>query len=101
MIVKMITYDLPEGHDDTELVRCLEQYHDRLRLVHGTWLIRTDDDAAKVRDRLMPFLNDGDKLFVSELWGSWAGSYNLGEEALTWLTHLEGIEQESLSNDLT
>ena len=97
----MITYDLPEGHNDTDIVRCLERYSIRLHLLKSTWLIRTDDDATMVRDRILPCLKNGDKLFVSELWGTWAGSYNLGEDALNWLLHVEGIEHESLSSSHT
>jgi hypothetical protein len=50
----------------------------------STWLIQSSLSARQIRDLLKPWLKPGDRLFVAEFTGNWAGT-GMGAEFPDWL----------------
>jgi len=62
----LITYDLNRGTttDYEELYEAIKSYGTWARVTESTWLVVTDDRTTAVRDHLMSFMNDEDRLLV-------------------------------------
>lgn len=69
MNVFLVTYDLlKQGQDYTTLIARLQQYKS-LRILLSTWLVRSNADAAAVRDDLGRYIDSNDRLMVVALTG--------------------------------
>ncbi len=62
----LITYDLPEGSDYTELYKALKDYGTWAKITKSTWAIVTDQKATQVRDALLKHIPDGGRLLVAK-----------------------------------
>lgn len=85
----MVGYDLnkPRANDDYKnLIAALETYAQWWHYLDSTWIVKTDREAAQIRDHLKPYIDDGDELLVVRLSGNWA-SAGFTEKANTWLTN--------------
>ena len=74
----IVAYDLdgPNRNYDC-LNKKLEAYGTHWKPQGSVWIIKTEEAASTVRDKLRPCLDKGDELFVLELgeYGAWIG-YN-------------------------
>lgn len=84
----LISYDLgvPESHSDyialSDFLK--SQYSTWARPVKSVWLIKSDQNAAQIRDNIKKFLDTNDKLIVVEMSGNW-GTYNISKEVTDWM----------------
>jgi hypothetical protein len=62
----LVTYDLTNGDssDYEELYEAIKAYGTWARVTESTWIVVTDESASAVRDDLMRFMHDDDRLFV-------------------------------------
>jgi hypothetical protein len=85
----LISYDLgvPETHSDyTTLSNHIKHLYNSgwARPVKSVWIIKSDNDAGKIRDEIKAVLDNNDKLVVVELSGNW-GTYNISKEVTDWM----------------
>jgi len=84
----LISYDLgvPETHSDyTILANHIKSlYAFWARPVKSVWIIKSDNNAAQIRDSIKLGLDSNDKLIVVELSGDW-GTYNITKEVTDWM----------------
>ncbi len=84
----LISYDLglPETQSDYVV---LSNYLKSLytfwaRPVKSVWIIKSDKNAAQIRDEIKLGLDQNDKLIVVELSGDW-GTSNVSKEVTDWM----------------
>ena len=84
----LISYDLgvPETHSDyVSLSNYLKSLYTLwARPVKSVWIIKSDKDAAQIRDEIKLALDSNDKLIVVEISGNWA-TYNISKEITDWM----------------
>lgn len=81
----IITYDLLQpGRDYRTLFKALEAYGIRWHALESTWLIRTAQSAAQVRDWLLAHIDGNDRLLVMGLDGE-AAWFGFTAEGGNWL----------------
>lgn len=84
----LISYDLgvPETHSDyAALSKHLKSlYALWARPVKSVWIIKSNKDAAQIRDEIKSVLDLNDKLIIVELSGKW-GTYNISREVIDWM----------------
>jgi hypothetical protein len=65
----IVSYDLVSGDDSSSryepLIAAIKGYGYWGKLMLSTWIVVTEDSAAVVRDRLTPFLDSNDRIFVA------------------------------------
>lgn len=49
-----------------------------------TWLVESKLGANQIRERLKPHLQPGDRVFVGQFTGNWAG-FNMGAQFPEWI----------------
>jgi len=85
----LITYDVNRGtrRDYDELYAAIKEYGTWARVTESTWLVVTDDRATEVRDHLLSFMDDRDRLFVlkSGVAGAWHNVRCRNEWLQKWL----------------
>ncbi len=62
-------------------VTALGPWSDRLG---NTWLVESKLPANRIRTLLKPHLHEGDRIFVAQFTGNWAG-YNMGRTFPDWI----------------
>jgi hypothetical protein len=68
----ILVYDLlSKEHDYGTFLEAVKVFKNE-RITEHTWLIQTPKEASYVRDQLMAFMDEGDRIFVGELSGSFA-----------------------------
>ncbi|SFH42597.1 hypothetical protein [Modicisalibacter xianhensis] len=82
MTTYTIAYELTLTDGYKGFYEHLESYP-HCRMMSSCWLIQSDSDAGEIRDKLVPFMNHGDSLFVAELSYEWAGA---GTHCGNWLS---------------
>jgi hypothetical protein len=62
----LITYDVRRGDrsDYEDLYQAIKQYGIWARITESSWAIVTDQSAKEIRDALLQFMHDKDRLFV-------------------------------------
>ncbi|MEX2177773.1 MAG: hypothetical protein WD801_03625 [Gemmatimonadaceae bacterium] len=81
----IIGYDLNRpGQQYTELIKAIEAYGTYWHHLDSTWIIKTDDSAAGIRDNLRQFIDSTDELLVIRHQGdaAWSGINDRGSQ---WL----------------
>jgi len=83
----IIAYDLHRpGQEYDRLIDAIEtHYPEHWHLQQSVWLISTDDPVLTIRDKLNPYLDSNDKVFVSIVCNptAWVG---YGSEAGDWIS---------------
>lgn len=80
----LISYDKNRGDDYSELYEAIESYGNYWHHLDSTWIIVTQSTAEVIRNKLMRYLDENDKLFVAKLTGEAAwGGFN--ERGSNWL----------------
>ncbi len=82
----MVGYDLRRpGQDYSSLIRALEAYPNWWHHLDSTWVIKTNDSAATIRDNLRRYIDANDELLVASLSGESAW-YGFNSEGSKWLS---------------
>ena len=84
MAALMVGYDLKSGQDYKPLINKLKSYPNWWHWLDSTWLIKVNKSAVAVRDELLPFAHQGDRLLVIDVTGDLWASY-ISQEANDWL----------------
>lgn len=67
----IVEYDLRQpGRDYDALYNAIKGYGTWAHVTESTWLIKTDETCAQVRDKLMELMDNNDRLFVGKLSGT-------------------------------
>lgn len=87
MTAFLITYDLlPLGRNYAPLISAIKQISDGLywKELESTWIIITNIGAIEIRDLLIPYIDNNDKLLIVSLdyEAAWSG---LSKESEKWL----------------
>lgn len=81
----MICYDLNSpGQDYSELYDAIKSYGTWWHHLDSTWIVKTNDSAAEIREYLGSFLDSNDELLIVRFGDSWAGK-GLAKKAYDWL----------------
>ena len=83
----LIGYDLnrPRGDDDyPELIAAIKSFGTWWHHLASTWIVKSDQTAAAVRDMLKSHVDSGDELLVAVLSGeaAWIG---INDQGSAWL----------------
>lgn len=83
----LVSYDLSKpGRDYPKLQEHLESYGDYAHLLGSVWLIKTNSSALQVCQAAMKYIDQNDKIFVTDITdSSGAVGNNLGDEVSEWL----------------
>jgi hypothetical protein len=82
----LISYDLKQPvRDYPRISKAIMAYGYYCKVLESTWIIRTQQTAAQVRDNLQRHVDANDRIAVVGLTGEWA-SYNLPADAASWLS---------------
>ena len=60
----IISYDLPEGADYSEIHKAIKSYGTWAKITLSTWSIVTENKAKDIRDHLIETVPQGSRLFV-------------------------------------
>ncbi|MFZ0598863.1 MAG: CRISPR-associated protein Cas2 [Flavobacterium sp.] len=60
----IITYDLRNGGNYTSLHNAIKQYGTWAKITESTWAVVTEKSASAIRDNLLSFMDNNDRLFV-------------------------------------
>lgn len=81
-----VAYDLnAPGKDYAKLIDKLKSYTNWCHVLKSAWVVKTAMTASQVRDELLPYIDQGDDLFVVDVTGGPAGWHGLSSEISTWL----------------
>ena len=81
----LIGYDLRQpGRDYKSLFQAIESYGTYWRFLDSTWVVRSSRSAAQIRDHLIQYIDNNDKLFVARLSGE-AAWYGFSVDGNSWL----------------
>lgn len=81
----LVTYDLHNpGQDYTSLIQKIKSYPAWAKICESSWCICTSDKASGVRDDLVTYMDQNDKLFVGKLSGE-AAWFGLSKDVTGWL----------------
>jgi len=64
MATYIISYDLVNEGNYGELYNAIKSLGKWARVVESTWIVVSDKTCAEVRDYLLEFMDDDDRLFV-------------------------------------
>lgn len=82
----LVGYDLNRPEQNyTDLIAALRNYPNWWHHLDSTWIIKTSDSAATIRDSLSRFIDANDELLVVALTGesAWRG---FNDEGSRWLS---------------
>ena len=83
----LIGYDLDRPHQDyPDLIQAIEKYATHWHCLDSTWLVKTNESAVAIRDKLKAHIDDDDKLLVASLTGESAWTGFTGD-CKTWLSN--------------
>lgn len=83
MAVHIVTYDLrAPGRDYGSLYDAIKRYP-HCHMMDSVWLIEASKDAYQVMQDLSKNIDSNDKMFVSEVSGSWGANRRF--ECIDWL----------------
>ena len=85
MAVYVIGYDLNKpGQDYSDLFEALKSYGTWWHHLDSTWIVVTDQSAARVRDNLKQYMDKNDELLVATIGApaAWSGFDDKGSQ---WL----------------
>lgn len=88
--ILIITYDLSAPEQNyPEVLKEIKSYGTWAKICESSYLIKTTKTPESVRDRLLKYIDDDDKLFVGTL-NAPAAWYGESESVSNWiLKHLE------------
>ena len=86
MSLYIISYDLINQKNYPKLSSAIEGYQIWCRPLLSVWVIKTSDNATKIRDNLLNHMDADDKLLILKIAAPTEGAtYNLSAEVIDWL----------------
>jgi hypothetical protein len=87
MKIYLIGYDLNKtGQNYKTLIDKIETFGIRWHHLDSTWIVKSDQTAAQIRDLLKPLIDSNDELLVVQLSnGNAAWTTGFSNEASNWL----------------
>ena len=85
MSVKIVTYDLhKDGQNYDDLIIAIKSFRAWAKINQSVWAVQSNLRCAEIRNKLKPYIDSNDRLFVAELSGdaAWTG---LPVEVSNWL----------------
>lgn len=71
MTSMIIEYDLrAPGRNYDDLYKAIKAYGVWARITESTWFIKTNENCAQVRDKLLKHMDGNDRIFVAVLTGA-------------------------------
>lgn len=73
----IITYDLRKpGRDYQSLIDKIKTYNSACKPTESTWIIKSTEKPASIRDTLLKYMDSNDRLFVAGLsgYGAWSNT---------------------------
>lgn len=65
MAIYSVNYDLINpGQNYNDLILAIKSYNGWCHALESCWLIKTDQDATKIRDYLLKYIDKNDKILV-------------------------------------
>lgn len=81
----LVTYDLRKpGKDYSSLIELLKTATSWARPAESVWLLRTDQDCATWRDKIMTKVDSNDLVLVIEVKQHWAAT-GISQDVIDWL----------------
>lgn len=81
----LITYDLCKpGQNYGELYEAIKKCGNWCHCLESIWIVKSQNTSESIRDKLLPYLDNNDKILVLKLSGegAWKG---IPEECSKWL----------------
>lgn len=80
----IVAYDLySPGQNYPQVDQVLEAYgSNSIRILRSTWLVRTNETAVQLRDKLQLNIDSNDKIYVGEVENS---AWKISAEVTTWI----------------
>lgn len=83
---QMIIYDLHKPEQDyAELIDAIKAYPDRWHCFDSTWIVKTTQSSAQVRDALKVYIDSNDELIVFEVTASGWAAWGISKQCSDWL----------------
>jgi hypothetical protein len=83
-MIVLVTYDIKRTRKDyTEFYAVLKKQGRWWHYISSTWLLKTDKQPTAIADAIRPFMDEADRLFVTEITENNSGY--LPEKAWNWL----------------
>ena len=71
MTSMIIEYDLrAPGRNYEDLYKAIKAYGVWAHITESTWFVKTNENCAQVRDKLLKHMDSNDRIFVAELTGA-------------------------------
>ncbi len=80
----MVSYDLIKRKDYPELWGVLRSYN-YWHCLGSTWIIKTNETAAQLFNKLRAHIDDDDRLIVNRLWRESNWTLSFSDECQNWL----------------
>jgi hypothetical protein len=84
MAIYLVGYDLHEGQDYEDLINALKSYGAWWHHLDSTWLIKTQESAIDIRNKLKKHIKSDDELLVIK-YGNEAAWFGFNEKGAEWL----------------
>lgn len=81
----MVSYDLIKRKDYPDLWKALDAYGSTWHCLGSTWIIKSDETAAQIRDKLKAHIDGDDKLIVNLLQREAAWTISFSQKCKDWL----------------
>jgi hypothetical protein len=79
----IITYDLRQpGRNYDDLIDKIKTYNSACKPTKSTWIIKSNDEPSYIRDTLLKYMDNNDRLFVASLTGyaAWTNTISSSEK---------------------
>lgn len=80
----LVTYDLISNKDYSKLYEAIRNYGSYAHVLESVWIIKSSTSSSDIRDNLISYIDNDDKLFVAKLTGQSAWK-NLSKEVADWI----------------
>lgn len=82
----LITYDLigPKNRDYENISEKIKNFPRWAHVLESAWIVKSEKSTKEIRDELLSFMDNNDRLFVSQLTGQCSWN-NLNNELSHWL----------------
>lgn len=77
----IITYDLVNSRDYQKLYDAIQSLGNWARVVESVWIVTSELSSAQIRDELLKYIDDDDRIFVTKSSGeaAWRNTRCSGE----------------------
>lgn len=80
----IVSYDLISEKDYENLIKEIKSFTTWAKPLRSFWLVKTNETASAIRDRLKEVMDNDDKLVVIEA-GNWWATRNISDDVTEWM----------------